>query len=159
MINYTIRKGEIKDMDSVLQLIIELAVFEKKPNAVELTVTDLIAHGFGEKPAFELYVAEWDTKIVGMALFYERYSTWKGKAIHLEDLIVQENYRGKGIGKALYDSVLKFALQKGVKRVAWEVLNWNTPAIEFYKSTGAVFLDDWNVCQISRKNIQKYLAN
>jgi len=156
--NFTIRKGEKQDLDSVLQLITELAVFEKEPNAVEITVADLLNDGFGETPAFKFYVAEFEGKIVGIALFYERYSTWKGRAIHLEDLIVTQKHRGKGIGKGLYDSVLNFALDKGVKRVAWEVLSWNTPAIEFYKSTGALYLDDWNVCQISDKSIQKYLG-
>ncbi|HBK70513.1 MAG TPA: GNAT family N-acetyltransferase [Flavobacteriaceae bacterium] len=156
--NYSIRKGEKQDLDSVLQLITELAIFEKEPNAVEITVEDLLNDGFGKIPAFKFYVAELEGEIVGIALFYERYSTWKGRAIHLEDLIVTQKHRGKGIGKALYDSVLGFALQKGVKRVAWEVLSWNTPAIEFYKSTGALYLDDWNVCQISDTSIQKYLG-
>ena len=156
--NYSIRKGEKQDLDSVLQLITELAIFENEPNAVEITVEDLLNDGFGKIPAFKFYVAELEGEIVGIALFYERYSTWKGRAIHLEDLIVTQKHRGKGIGKALYDSVLSFALQKGVKRVAWEVLSWNTPAIEFYKSTGALYLDDWNVCQISDKSIQKYLG-
>lgn len=156
--NYSIRQGEKQDVNSVLQLIIELATFEKEPNAVEVTIDDLLNDGFGETPVFKIYIAELDTEIVGMALFYERYSTWKGRAIHLEDLIVTQKHRGKGIGKALYDSVLNFALEKGVRRVAWEVLSWNTPAIEFYKSTGALFLDDWNVCQISNKSIQKYLG-
>ncbi len=156
--NFRIRKGEKQDMGSVLGLITELAIFEKESNAVEVTIDDLIHHGFKENPAFYTYVAEVDNTIVGIALFYNRFSTWKGPSIHLEDLIVTQKFRGKGIGKALYDSVLKFALQKGVKRVAWEVLNWNTPAIEFYKSTGALFLEDWNVCQISDKSIQKYLT-
>ncbi len=156
--NFKIRKGERKDVKSILDLIIELAIFEKEPDAVEVTVDDLLNDGFGETPVFKFYVAELDTEIIGMALFYERYSTWKGRAIHLEDLIVTQKYRGKGIGKALYDSVLSFALDKGVKRVAWEVLSWNIPAIEFYKSTGALYLNDWNVCQISDENIQKYLG-
>jgi len=156
--SFKIRRGERKDVKSILDLITELAIFEKEPNAVELTVEDLLNDGFGEMPAFKFYVAELDTEIIGMALFYERYSTWKGKAIHLEDLIITQKYRGKGVGKALYDSVLNFALEKGVKRVAWEVLSWNTPAIAFYKSTGALFLEDWNVCQIDRQSIQNYLV-
>ncbi len=156
--NLKVRKGEQRDIKSILDLITELAIFEKEPTAVEITVDDLLNDGFGETPVFKIFVAELDTKIVGMALFYERYSTWKGRAIHLEDLIVTQKHRGKGIGKVLYDKVLNFALEKGVKRVAWEVLSWNTPAIEFYKSTGALYLDDWNVCQISDKSIQKYLG-
>jgi len=155
--NFTIRKGEKKDMSSVLSLINELAVFEKEPDAVHITVDDLIEHGFKEKPEFNVLVAEFEGIIVGMALFYNRFSTWNGPSLHLEDLIVTEEYRGKGVGKALYDTVLEFGLTSGKKRVEWVVLDWNTPAIEFYKSTGAKMLYEWNLCQMDKQGMQKYL--
>jgi GNAT superfamily N-acetyltransferase len=156
--SFHIRKGNKEDMDSVLKLVTELAIFEKEPNAVTINVKDLIDNGFKENPAFSTFVAEYKNEIVGMALFYNRFSTWDGPSIHLEDLIVTEKYRRKGIGKALYDKVLEEALQKGVKRVEWAVLNWNTPAIEFYKSTGATLFEDWNICQISDEKIKHYLS-
>jgi len=154
---FIIRYGERRDMSSVLKLVNELAVFEKEPNAVKVTVDDLIGNGFKDNPAFLTFVAELEGVIVGMALFYKRFSTWEGPSLHLEDLIVTEKFRGKGIGKALYDKVLDFALQKGIKRVEWVVLDWNKPAIAFYKSTGAVMLEDWNICQINNQSIVKYL--
>ena len=154
---FIIRYGEQRDMNSVLKLVKELAVFEKEPNAVKVTVDDLIVNGFKDNPAFFTFVAELEGIIVGTALFYNRFSTWEGPSLHLEDLIVTEKFRGKGIGKALYDKVLDFALQKGIKRVEWVVLDWNKPAIAFYKSTGAIMLEDWNICQINNQSIMKYL--
>ena len=107
--NFNIRLGEKKDMPSVLDLIIELAVFEKEPDAVEITLADLVRDGFSEKSMFKVFVAEQDNEIIGIALFYERYSTWKGRTIHLEDLIVTKNKQKIGAGKALYSAVLKYA--------------------------------------------------
>ncbi len=155
---FIIRRGEQQDMPSVLKLVTELAIFEKEPNAVKINVDDLINNGFKENPAFYTFVAEIKGIIVGIALFYNRFSTWDGSSMHLEDLIVTEKYRGKGIGKALYDKVLEYSLQKGIKRVEWVVLDWNTPAIEFYKSTGATMFEEWNICQISNKKIAQYLS-
>lgn len=154
-----IRKGEKKDMPQVLALIKELAHFEKEPNAVEIDTAYLIENGFSKKPAFFTYVAEIDNEIVGMALFYYRFSTWKGKSIHLEDLIVKQNVRGKGIGKALYDTVLQFAYQAKVKRVEWVVLDWNKNAIDFYKKSGAIILDDWLTVQMPGENLKNYLQS
>ncbi len=155
---FIIRRGEQQDMPSVLKLVTELAVFEKEPDAVKINVNDLISNGFKENPAFYTFVAEIKGVIVGIALFYSRFSTWDGPSMHLEDLIVTEKHRGKGIGKALYDKVLEDALQKGINRVEWVVLDWNTPAIEFYKSTGATVFEEWNICQISSKKIAQYLS-
>ena len=155
--NFIIRKGRPEDMGLVLELINDLAVFEKEPDAVAITKEDLINYGFNKNPAFYTYVAELSGNIVGMALFYYRFSTWKGPTIHLEDLIVKENFRSKGVGKALYDKVLEFALEKKVKRAEWVVLDWNTTAIEFYKNSGAEILEDWNTCQITDKKIAQYL--
>lgn len=154
---FIIRPAVQGDMSSVLSLINELAVFEREPHAVKINVADLIENGFKENPAFYTFVAEFEGDIVGMALFYNRFSTWAGPSIHLEDLIVTEKFRDRGIGKALYDEVLRYALEKGIKRVEWVVLDWNKPAIDFYISTGAMMLEDWNICQISNENIANYL--
>jgi GNAT superfamily N-acetyltransferase len=154
---FKIRKANSADMPSVLACIKELAEFEKEENAVIITVEDLISDGFSDNPAFECFVAEVEGAIVGIALFYYRYSTWKGKTIHLEDLIVKEAYRGTGIGRALYDTVMKYAHDLNLKRVEWNVLDWNTPAVKFYESTGAKILDDWKVVQITSENLASYL--
>ncbi|TCP28225.1 ribosomal protein S18 acetylase RimI-like enzyme [Tenacibaculum skagerrakense] len=156
--SFKIREGEAKDVQSILDLIIELAVFEKEPEAVEITVEDLIKDGFSENPRFKTFVAEEsDGTIIGMALFYERYSTWKGKAIHLEDLMVTASKRGVGAGKELYGAVLKYAYDNGYNRVAWEVLDWNTNAIDFYENTGAKVLRDWDVAQMNKQNLEKFI--
>ena len=155
--NFTIRLAEKKDMQSVIDLITELAVFEKEPDAVEITVADLVRDGFFGKPMFQVFVAEQDNKIIGIALFYERYSTWKGRTIHLEDLIVTKNKQKIGAGKALYTAVLKYAYDNNFNRVAWEVIDWNTNAIEFYKSTGATYLNNWSVVQMNKENLEKFI--
>lgn len=130
---YTIRKARIEDMEQVLNLVQELADFEKEPNAVEVTKDDLVKDGFGEQKMFQCFVAETEKGIVGIALVYPRYSTWKGPVIHLEDLIVSEKMRGSGLGTALLDQVVKYGADLGVKRISWEVLDWNEPAIDFYE--------------------------
>ena len=156
---FTIREGKKEDMSSVLDLINELAIFEKEPDAVEITVNDLINDGFSEHPKFKIFVAEEENKIIGIALFYERYSTWKGKTIHLEDLIVTKNRQKIGAGKALYTAVLKYAYENNFNRVAWEVIDWNTNAVNFYKSTGATYLNDWSVVQMNKENLAKFIQN
>ena len=154
-----IRKGTIKDMPRVLELIKELAVFEKQPDAVEVTVADLERDGFGNNPLFQILVAESDGEIPGIALFYNRFSTWKGKTIHLEDLIVSEKYRGSGIGMKLYEAVMREAKSQNVRRVEWNVLDWNTPAISFYEKTGAVVFKDWLVAQMDEERLINFLEN
>lgn len=144
-------------MPSVLNLIKELAHFEKEADAVVISVADLEKDGFGNSPLFKTFVAELDNEIVGMALFYPRYSTWKGPTIHLEDLIVKKNKRGLNIGSALYKKVIEYGHNLGVKRMEWVVLGWNTPAIEFYKKTGAHLLDDWKTVQMDELAIKNYL--
>ena len=157
--DFTVRLGEKKDMQSVLDLITELAVFEKELDAVEITVEDLVRDGFSTNPKFKIYVAEQENAIIGIALFYERYSTWKGRAIHLEDLIVTKSKQKIGAGKALYTAVLKYALDNNFNRVAWEVIDWNTNAIDFYKSTGATYLNDWSVVQMNKENLVNFIQN
>lgn len=152
-----IRKGTPNDMPSVLELIKELAIFEKEPDAVVVTVNDLVRDGFGEKPLFYSYVAEVKDEIIGMALYYYRYSTWKGKTIHLEDLIVKENKRGTGAGFALYKEIIKQGKAENVRRIEWNVLNWNTPAIDFYEKSGAKVLGDWRVVHMDDKGIEQFL--
>lgn len=155
--SFIIRSGESKDAQAILNLIIELAVFEKEPDAVKITVNDILQDGFSDNPKFKTFVAEEsDGRIIGMALFYERYSTWKGKAIHLEDLMVTESKRGIGAGKALYASIMKYAHENNFKRVAWEVLDWNIGAINFYKNTGATVYDEWRVCHMSEDNLKEF---
>lgn len=154
-----IRKGEQKDMKAVLELIQELAVFEKEPAAVEVTVADLERDGFGENPLFHTFVAEVDNQIIAMALYYYRYSTWKGKTIHLEDLIVRENQRGLGVGFALYSKIIEQGEIDNVRRIEWAVLDWNTPAIEFYKKSGAKVFEDWRIAQMDEQGILSFLRN
>jgi GNAT superfamily N-acetyltransferase len=153
-----IRKANKEDMKSVLDLIQELATFEKEPEAVVITEADLIRDGFSENPLFQCFVAEEENNsIIGIALFYYRYSTWKGKTIHLEDLIVSENKRGTGAGFALYSEIIAQGKRDNVRRIEWNVLDWNTPAIDFYTKTGAKLLDDWRVVQMDEKGIDSFL--
>ncbi len=154
---YSIREATAKDMQYVLELIKELASFEKEASAVEVTTDDLVQDGFGAEKLFHCFVAEHNSKIVGMALIYSRYSTWKGPIIHLEDLVVSETMRGTGLGTALLNEVVKYCAQQGVKRISWEVLDWNEPAIAFYEKKGARVLRDWDVVHLDEKGIQNYL--
>ncbi|RSK39678.1 GNAT family N-acetyltransferase [Mangrovimonas spongiae] len=155
---FSIRTAQKKDMPQVLELIQELAVYEKEPDAVEIAVSDLEHYGFGLQPAFHCFVAEINNSIVGMALVYKRFSTWKGQALHLEDLIVKQNSRGNGLGKALLDEVVKYGKKLGVKRICWEVLDWNEPAITFYEKNGANVMRDWDVVQLDESGIENYLS-
>lgn len=156
--NYTIRDARAEDMPQVLDRINELAVFENEPNAVEVTVELLKNEGFGSNPLFHCFVADVDNQIVGIALVYYRFSTWKGRTIHLEDLIVQDNMRGTGIGMALYKRVMQYANEKGVKRVEWNVLDWNTHAIDFYERSGAKILEGWKVVQMDENGLKLFMS-
>lgn len=149
-----IRKAKKEDLSAVLQLIEELAIFENEPHAVEVTLEELTNDFVNE--SFNCLVAELQNEIVGIALYYNRYSTWKGKTIHLEDLIVTQSQRGKGVGKALLNEVVSIAKAANLRRVEWNVLDWNTPAIDFYKSVGATVFNDWLVVQLDEKGINKY---
>jgi GNAT superfamily N-acetyltransferase len=154
-----IRKGKKEDMNGVLALIQELAVFEKEPDAVLITEEDLIRDGFGDNPLFNVFVADVDNEIVGIALYYYRYSTWKGKTIHLEDLVVKDSMRGTGLGYALYSEIIKQAKKDQVRRIDWNVLDWNTSAIEFYEKSGAKVLDEWRVAQMDENGINYFVDN
>lgn len=151
-----VRQGTKTDMKAVLSLIQELAIFEKEPDAVVITEADLIRDGFGENPLFHTFVAEENDEIIGMALYYYRYSTWKGKTIHLEDLVVRENKRGTGAGFALYSAVIEQGKKDNVRRIEWNVLDWNTNAINFYEKSGAKVLPDWRVVHMDENGIENF---
>ena len=154
-----IRKANLDDMPAVLGLIKELAKFENEPNAVLISVEDLVRDGFGAVSLFHVVVAEIESEIVGIALYYYRYSTWKGKTIHLEDLVVKQNMRGAGVGFALYSEVIKQGKMDEVRRIEWNVLDWNTTAIEFYEKSGAKVLTDWRVAQMDQAAIDDFVEN
>lgn len=154
-----IRKGTPNDMPAVLDLITELAVFEKEPDAVVISTEDLVRDGFSENPLFHTFVAEVNKEIIGVALYYYRFSTWKGKTIHLEDLIVKENNRGTGAGFALYSEIIKQGKKDNVRRIEWNVLDWNTPAIAFYEKSGAKILSDWRVVHMDENGMEIFLNN
>lgn len=156
---FEIRKATADDMPAVIHLIKELAVFEKEENAVEVSVADLVKHGFGVEKLFQCFVAISKDSIVGMALVYPRYSTWKGPVIHLEDLIVTSEFRGSGLGSALLTQVVRYGHELGVKRICWEVLDWNEPAISFYEKNGANVMRDWDVVHLDEKGIKTFLDN
>ncbi len=153
-----IRTATPADVPGIYALIRELALFEREPDAVEVTEQELLTDGFGEYAHFHCYVAELAGVIVGIALFYPCYSTWKGKSWHLEDLIVTESMRGKGIGFALLQKFIVFAKESGVRRIQWAVLDWNTPAINFYKKHGATTLSDWRITQMTEGAIKRFTA-
>lgn len=157
--DYLVRNAIAEDMPEVYELIKELAVFEKEPNAVDITSGDLVKEGFGENPSFQCFVVETNDKIVGMALVYYRFSTWKGRTIHLEDLIVKEAMRGTGAGTALYKRVMRYAKEKDVKRVEWNVLDWNKPAVDFYIKSGAKILEGWQVVQMDEKGLRAFISD
>jgi len=138
-----IRESTPNDMQAVNDLIHELAVYEKAGEQHINTTEQLIKDGFGDEKVFDCIVAELDKKVVGFALFYTSYSTWKGKCLYLEDFLVTEKLRGKGIGKLLFDEVYQIAKQRNVGRFEWQVLEWNKPAINFYKKYNAILDDEW----------------
>lgn len=138
----TIRNALVKDVAAIHSLIIGLAVYEKEPNAVINTPENLLEDLFTHKRCFAI-VAEDQKQIIGFALYYFGYSTWKGHTLYLEDIFVQENARKKGVGQALFDEILKRAKKEKVKRMDWQVLTWNTPAINFYRKNKAFLDEDW----------------
>ena len=154
-----LREAQEQDVPAVIELIRELADFEGEPHEVEITHEELLKDGFGAQPAFQIFIAEKEAEIVGMAFFYERYSTWKGRSLHLEDLIVRKQHRNNGVGMALYSKVMHYAVEQGIKRVSWEVLDWNTVAIDFYESTGAKILQGWQVVQMQEKALKEFVNN
>ena len=151
-----VREAQEKDMTDVINLIKELAEFEKEPNEVEIDSTILVNDGFREKSYFKCFVAEYKNNIIGTAIIYNRYSTWKGRTIHLEDLIVTEKMRTNGVGTLLLDKVVNYAKNLKVKRVSWEVINWNKKAIKFYLNKGALIKQDWSIVHLDSKALKNY---
>ena len=154
----TIRTGVKTDLPQVLNLVKELAIYEKAPNEVVVTVEEMEKDGFGENPIFNFFVAESESKIVGIALYYIKYSTWKGKCVFLEDIIVTESYRKFGIGKKLFNEVVKIAKEMKVHRLEWQVLEWNEPAIKFYEKVNSHFDNEWVNCKLTGEQLQKYIV-
>lgn len=152
----TVRKGTKEDLPEVFKLIKELADYEKASHEVEINLAQLEEDGFGEKPVYEFFMAENEKEVVGIALFYYRYSTWKGKAIYLEDLVVRSSERGQGYGKLLLDAIVHEAKRVDAKQVRWQVLDWNTPAINFYRKLGADLDNEWINCTLNAEQIRKY---
>jgi GNAT superfamily N-acetyltransferase len=151
-----IRLAEPVDVNDIHRLIYELAVYEKAPEAMVATVDQIRDSLFNEHPVAFCHVAEVDGKIVGIALWFLNYSTWLGKpGIYLEDLFVQPEYRGHGIGKGFMKTLARLCTERGYERFQWWVLDWNTPSIEFYKSQGAVAMEDWTVFRVSDDSLNK----
>ncbi|TMI74205.1 MAG: GNAT family N-acetyltransferase [Bacteroidetes bacterium] len=150
-----IRKAVKEDCPRLLELIQELAIYEKAPNDVTVTMEHFVESGFGSHPIWWAFVAEshspnepGKSTILGFALYYIRYSTWKGQAMYLEDIIVTEEARGKGIGRLLFERLMVEAREKGWNRIIWQVLDWNEPAINFYKKYNAGFDHEWINCSL-----------
>lgn len=155
---YTVREARREDMPQVLELIKELAAYENASDEVEVKLEDLEEEGF-EHGNFKCFVAEVEGKIEGMALVYFRFSTWKGRTVHLEDLIVRESMRGTGLGGALYQRVVKYGHENGVRRVEWVVSEGNKNAIEFYENTGADIKKNWYTVHMDETGIRKNIES
>ena len=153
----TIRVGLKTDLPRVLELVKELAEFEKAPHEVINTVELMEQDGFGTNPIFGLFVAEVESQIIGISLYYWRYSTWKGKRLYLEDIVVTESMRGQGIGKLLFDRTMQHTLDENCSGMMWQVLDWNEPAINFYKKYGSKLDGEWMNCTLERKQIEMLL--
>lgn len=153
--NIFIRKGTKEDLPALLKLIRELALFEKAPDEVTNSIKEMEEDGFGKNPVFEFFVADFENEIAGIALFYTKYSTWKGKGIYLDDLIVTEKYRSKGIGNKLFQKVIDEAKKRNARQMHWQVLDWNTPAIDFYKKYDASVEVEWLDCKFNAEQISK----
>lgn len=143
-----IRRAAAEDCPRILELVQELADYEKAPNEVTVSLQHFTESGFGEKPVWWAFVAETDNVVVGMALYYIRFSTWKGQTLYLEDILVTEPMRGQNVGTLLFERIVEEAREKGYKRIAWQVLDWNEPAINFYKKYDASFDGEWINCAI-----------
>jgi GNAT superfamily N-acetyltransferase len=157
MNSITIRQGKKEDLPRVLELVKELATYERAPQEVTNTVSLMEEDGFGPHPVYGFFVAENSTAIVGLSLYYWRYSTWKGRRLYLEDIIVTESERGKGIGKLLFDRTMEKTLEENCTGMMWQVLEWNEPAINFYKKYGARLDDEWTNCHLEAHQISALL--
>ena len=140
---FSIRPATKNDLPEVLSLVKELALYEKAPEEVTITLQELEKDGFGENPLYWIILAENEKEIMGMSFYYIRYSTWKGKSLYLEDIIVKEEFRGQKIGKVLFEETIKAAKEMNAKLMTWQVLDWNEPALNFYKKFDAEMDSKW----------------
>ncbi len=150
-----LREARKQDCPRLLELVHELALFEKAPEEVDVSLDEFEEAGFGPKPVWKAFVVEVDDYIVGFALYYVRYSTWKGRRVYLEDLIITENMRGKGYGKLLFDRIVQETKELGFSGMVWQVLDWNQPAIDFYKKYEAGIEAGWLNASLSKQQVQK----
>jgi GNAT superfamily N-acetyltransferase len=156
MAEITIRPACREDVALILRFIRALAVYEREPDAVIATEETLLAHGFGPNPYFHCLIAELDGSPAGFAFYFFDYSTWLGApGLYLEDLFVDPAFRGSGLGRALLERLAQIALERGCARMKWEVLDWNTPAIDFYRAMGAEFLDEWRNVRLSGNALKR----
>ena len=153
-----IREGKKEDLPQALDLVKELALYEKAPHEVVNTVAMMEEDGFGKHPIFGFFVAENNNRIVGIAIYYWRYSTWKGKRLYLEDIVVTASERGNGIGKLLFDRTMQHTLDSNCSGMMWQVLDWNEPAINFYKKYNAKLDGEWINCGLEQDQIKKLLS-
>lgn len=152
----SIRVARIEDCARLLELINELAVYEKAPDEVSVSIKEFEDAGFGPHPVWKAFVAEVDGVIQGFGLYYIRYSTWKGCRLYLEDLLVTEQMRGKGIGKLIFDRLIQEAVEKGFNGMSWQVLDWNEPAINFYKKYNAPLDGGWLNVSLSKEQLSNF---
>ena len=154
-----VRKGVKEDLPTVLKLIKELADFENAKDQVTITLEDLEKDGFGKNPAYWFLVAEKDNEIVGLSFYWIRYSTWKGKFLFLEDFVIKEEYRKQGIGSLLFEETINICKKQNLNGMIWQVLDWNTPAIEFYKKYNADISKEWLNGKLSKSQIENIHIN
>jgi GNAT superfamily N-acetyltransferase len=155
----TIRAATPSDIPQILAFVRALAAYEREPDAVTATEADLMRDGFGHNPFYFCLIAEFDDQAAGFALYFFNYSTWMGRpGLYLEDIFVQPDFRGQGIGKALLQRVAAIAIEKNCPRLQWEVLDWNAPAIDFYRAMGAEFLDEWRNVRVSGEALARLAA-
>lgn len=153
-----IRKGTKADIPAALNLVKELATYEKEPDAVTTTIESMTADGFSENPIYFLHVAEAEGNIVGIAIYFIMYSTWKGRCLYLDDIVITEKYRRKGIGKLLFDEVIRETKRLNCKQLHWQVLDWNEPAINFYNKYNANLDGEWVNGKLNVDQIKKFKA-
>jgi GNAT superfamily N-acetyltransferase len=153
--NITIRKAEAADVSAMFALVKELAEYEKALNEVSVTAETMLRDGLSEESLYNAIVAIADHKVIGMAVYYTAYSTWKGKIIYLDDLVVTASYRRFGVGKMLFDELIRIVNQTGANQLRWHVLNWNESAIEFYRKYNASLDDEWITCKLTKEQLEK----
>jgi len=151
--NIIIRNAKKTDIKIVFELIKKIAIYEKRPTEVELSEAQLRKDGFGKNPAYKLIVAEANGTVIGFGMYYPTYSSWKGRSLYLHELFVEEKYRNKGVGKKIFEKIVRIAKKEKVGRLEWRVLNWNTPAIELYKKYNTLIENEWLKCELTKKQL------